>query len=370
MISELMALNESALQDEDGEFSDWVELLNLAKERVNLAGWYLTDDAGDLTKWELPDVWLEPGDYLVVFASGKDRFDPDGELHTNFRLGGEGEYLALVRPNGETVADAFEPTYPKQVRDTSYGLRFETTLFTAAGDPVQWLVPRDDSLGESWTALDFTPTEDWLTSRSGVGYGLADVQSAGELLVDLDAGVLAEGTSVTRWHNTGMLGDFSAQEAPPSVKMVGGVRAVVFDGLDDWMRSERTAPATITGNDDWSVEVWAFNAEIGVKETMLSWAKYDGPTGRTALLNYGSASGPGAVEHWGESVDMGYAGGPPAAGQWRHIVLTYAGGLGGLERLYVNGEVNTSKTSTLRIRGEAERRPFPCCSGHRPAERT
>ena len=43
---------------------------------------------------------LAPGDFLVVFASNKDRRIPGAVLHTNFSLRQEGEYLALVRPDG------------------------------------------------------------------------------------------------------------------------------------------------------------------------------------------------------------------------------------------------------------------------------
>ncbi len=59
--------------------------------------------------------------FLVVFASNKDRRDPAQELHTNFKLGqGEGGFLALVRPDGQTLASAY--TYPPQLRDVSYGI--------------------------------------------------------------------------------------------------------------------------------------------------------------------------------------------------------------------------------------------------------
>ena len=56
----------------------WVQrLLKIAsgesRQTIDLSGWYLTDDAADLTQWQFPDVTLATGEYLVVFASGKDR---------------------------------------------------------------------------------------------------------------------------------------------------------------------------------------------------------------------------------------------------------------------------------------------------------
>ena len=51
--------------------------------------------------------------YLVVFASEKNRTNVTGRLHTNFKLGNEGEFLALVTPSGQ-VESSFSPVYPAQ----------------------------------------------------------------------------------------------------------------------------------------------------------------------------------------------------------------------------------------------------------------
>ncbi len=117
-----MAANLSGLTDEDGAFSDWIEIHNPDTGPVSLAGYHLTDDAAHLDKWTFPAVTLDAGDYLVVFASGKNRTDPAGRLHTNFKLAAEGEYLALVAPDGVTAASAFAPAYPPQFDNQSFGL--------------------------------------------------------------------------------------------------------------------------------------------------------------------------------------------------------------------------------------------------------
>ena len=51
VISEFMALNDAFLGDEDGNHRDWVELYNNGATTVDLAGWYLTDNPENLTKW-------------------------------------------------------------------------------------------------------------------------------------------------------------------------------------------------------------------------------------------------------------------------------------------------------------------------------
>ena len=120
-ITEFLASNDSILADQDGDFSDWIEVHNEGPGSVNLAGWRLTDDAGELSKWVFPAVSLPAGGYLVVFASGKDLTNPAGELHTGFSLKAGGEYLALLEPDG-TVATQYAPEYPEQESDVSYGL--------------------------------------------------------------------------------------------------------------------------------------------------------------------------------------------------------------------------------------------------------
>ena len=57
----------------------------------------------------------------MVFASGKDRTEGN-QLHTNFKLNGDGEYLALVQPDGSTAASDFAPEYPDQRENISYGV--------------------------------------------------------------------------------------------------------------------------------------------------------------------------------------------------------------------------------------------------------
>ena len=173
LISEFMAVNDTTLADADGEYSDWIEVHNPTANAVNLDGWHLTDDAENLSRWEFPAVTLDAGEYLVVFASGKNRTDPASELHTNFKLSGDGEYLALVRPDGVTVSHAFAPQFPAQRDDVSYGLSqgvTETPLISA-GAPAKTRVPASGTWGSSWTQVGFNDAA-WPAGTTGVGYDL------------------------------------------------------------------------------------------------------------------------------------------------------------------------------------------------------
>jgi hypothetical protein len=93
-LNEFLALNAAGLTDEDGDHSDWIEIYNPSSEDIDLQNWSLTDDRNKPRLWIFPDMTLKKDSYLVVFASGKDR--KAGELHTNFRLSGDGEYRRCI----------------------------------------------------------------------------------------------------------------------------------------------------------------------------------------------------------------------------------------------------------------------------------
>ncbi|MHC4352564.1 MAG: CotH kinase family protein, partial [Planctomycetota bacterium] len=179
-ISEFMAVNDTGLDDEDRDEEDWIEIHNAGADTVNMKGWYLTDNINDLAKWAFPEVTLTPGSYLVVFASGKNRRESSGVLHTNFKLAGGGEYLGLVRPDGHTAVSEFSPAYPIQAPDVSYGFSAIDMDVTLLGleSPARVLVPRDDALEPSthltqtlrpWTLGDLDDSG-WQTGVTGVGY--------------------------------------------------------------------------------------------------------------------------------------------------------------------------------------------------------
>ena len=128
IITEFLASNSQGLLDGDGNASDWIEVRNVGDAPINLAGYHLTDNPGDLDRWQFPSVTLNPNDFLVVFASSQPTqtyVDAGGHLHTNFALGASGEYVALTAPDGVTVLSEYGAggaDYPTQLPDDSYGL--------------------------------------------------------------------------------------------------------------------------------------------------------------------------------------------------------------------------------------------------------
>lgn len=174
-ITELAASNDDGIVDAEGEHSDWLELFNAGAEAADLSGMYLTDNANNLTKWQIPSgVTMPAGGYKVVFASNKDGVLAGGELHTNFALSAGGEFLALVGTDGTTIIDEYSPEFPDQFEDISYGRTMENsgvrTTLVPSGAAAKAIVPTSGALGLTWTQLGFNDAAWPISGTTGLGY--------------------------------------------------------------------------------------------------------------------------------------------------------------------------------------------------------
>ncbi|MEZ5329617.1 MAG: chitobiase/beta-hexosaminidase C-terminal domain-containing protein [Verrucomicrobiales bacterium] len=195
VISEFVASNSESLVDADGDASDWIEIHNTLSEPMNVEGFALTDDPDNAALWTFPAVSIPGKGFQIVFASGKDRKPTDGgELHTNFKLSGAGEYLALVKPDGETLETVFTPAFPPQRSDTAYGSGTPSSQSTVieVGADCRWWVPASPEQIDGWQAIGFDSTG-WNAAQSGVGYQYPELVGAGgdskEAMVGVNASV-------------------------------------------------------------------------------------------------------------------------------------------------------------------------------------
>ncbi len=116
LINEVCSSNDVSILDEDGNSPDWIELYNNTSQSINLEGYFLSDDNDDLFKWEFPAIQIEPASWLLVFASGEDKFEE--YAHTNFKVSKDGERLLLSNSLGELIDEILLP--PLET-DQSYG---------------------------------------------------------------------------------------------------------------------------------------------------------------------------------------------------------------------------------------------------------
>ena len=120
VINEVQSSQNFTIADEDGDYEDWIELYNTGSETVSLGHYAISDDYGDPYKWLFPaDTSIAPDEFLLVWASGKDRATPGEPLHTNFRISSSGEEVLLTDVTDGSTIDDLPPTPIPS--DYSYG---------------------------------------------------------------------------------------------------------------------------------------------------------------------------------------------------------------------------------------------------------
>jgi hypothetical protein len=146
-INEWMARNSTTVTNPVGRaYDDWFEIYNAEPFTVNLAGYWLTDNAANPTKYQIPtngQYRIPPRGYLMVWADNQSSVNAGNrpELHVNFQLSGSAGDVALFRPDGVTAVDVI--SYLNQVTDVSQGrfadgarARYSMTKSTPGGPNV------------------------------------------------------------------------------------------------------------------------------------------------------------------------------------------------------------------------------------------
>ncbi|MBZ0268629.1 CotH kinase family protein, partial [bacterium] len=207
-INEFVASNSVGIQDELGEFEDWVEIHNPGPDPVDMGGLYLTDDLTLTTQWVFPDTTLASGEFLVVWCDS----DPtDGPLHTNFKLSAGGEEIGLFGrlAAGNAVIDSY--AYGAQSTDVSEGRETDgastwvtfTVPTPGASNGSSVAVPLDHEVG--LRLLPCSPNPFALRTNLGfaipgeghVRLDLFDIR--GRMIARLVDGTLAAGTHDVTW---------------------------------------------------------------------------------------------------------------------------------------------------------------------------
>lgn len=341
VISEFMADDSKILVDEDGEASDWIELHNRSSAEVNLDGWLLTDSTRSSSRWRMPATNLVANGYLVVFASGKDRSVPGRPLHTGFRLGAGGEYLALIMPDGVTMATEFAPSFPEQFNDTSFGLGLSVTRtqLVAIGAPARVLVPQNGALGTNWTQSAFNDSA-WQSGKTGVGFASSSALSG-----------------------SGLYGYWPVRESSGSVAsnmVVGGAHGILNGGAVLTNDPARGTVLNFNGN---GYVAAGTIPRMGVSSnfTWSFWHKQrSAPNMNSVILGNRSGGAPGGLQfikftpsnfEYYHDGNIGFIQRTVPSGGWRHLaVVKQAGDL----TYYDNGVA----VGTARAGGDIEANPL------------
>ncbi len=120
-INEVVAANDNIITDDYGEYNDFIEIYNAGASPIDLAGYYISDDVGNLTAWQIPATdpsltTVPAGGFLLLWADGE---PTQGANHLDFQLSSSGESVVLTGSDGITIIDNI--TFSDLPTDYGYG---------------------------------------------------------------------------------------------------------------------------------------------------------------------------------------------------------------------------------------------------------
>ena len=100
-VNEIMASNNNTIADDAGEYDDWIEIYNGGSDPIYLGDKFLSDNQTFPDKWQLPDMSIQPGEFLIFWA---DNDETQGTNHTNFKLSAGGEFIGIYDDESNNFA--------------------------------------------------------------------------------------------------------------------------------------------------------------------------------------------------------------------------------------------------------------------------
>lgn len=120
VISEVLTGSSCAAVDGSGMVCDWIELYNGGNSAAVLDGTYLSDDALDRIKWQIPSLTLEPGQRAVIRCVG----DGSAADEASFAMPRDGCTVTLTGTSGNVISQV---EVPMLNRDHSWALQADGT---------------------------------------------------------------------------------------------------------------------------------------------------------------------------------------------------------------------------------------------------
>ncbi len=132
-ISEVMTKNKTTIKDDSDNYPDYIEIYNGYGTSLNLSKYNLSDRDYYPFKWKFPDIEINSGEYLIVFADGKDKCDLEKRIcHTNFKLSSTGEKIVLTDYLGNIISKV---KFDKMDADVSYSFNGNKYEYTSTPTP-------------------------------------------------------------------------------------------------------------------------------------------------------------------------------------------------------------------------------------------
>ncbi len=184
-------MNNSINTDEAGEYDDWFEIHNSGSVSINLEGMYVSNSLGSSKSFELPNVTIAPDEYIILWA---DKDLEQGELHVDFKLGSDGEAIALFETvdHGNVLIHGWK--YGIMSSDVSMGFKPED------GNTPEYLTsPSPEASNESSELFSSICINEFLTTSNFGGIDdWVEIYNRGTESFDLSGCFLSD----KRGHNT------------------------------------------------------------------------------------------------------------------------------------------------------------------------
>ena len=104
LVNEFFADNGECCFEEYGELEDFVEIINLSSEPVDIAGYYFGDlNGGTTITSDSPEITTIPSGGILVLWFDKD--EDQGPLHIDAKLNNAGETIIGMNPDGDTIIE-------------------------------------------------------------------------------------------------------------------------------------------------------------------------------------------------------------------------------------------------------------------------
>ncbi len=209
LITEVMAANKTTLTDNNGAYNDYIEIYNAGAEAVSLLGYGLSDDSQNVLDWKFPDVTIQPGAYMTVFASGEDKAATDlekGAIHTSFGISSFNEVITLASPAG-IILD--QVTVSDSQADMAYVRTFDGSTYldewTLSSKPSPGYVNTDEgsqqfveahpvALGDIVISEVMSSNQDYLPEDNGETYDWIELYNRGSQTINLAGYGLTDNT--------------------------------------------------------------------------------------------------------------------------------------------------------------------------------
>lgn len=193
-ITEVMPKNRVTIKDAQGNFSDWVEIMNTSGKDMDLTGCGLSDDPNEPMKWKFPDLKIKAGGFVTVFCNGNETGDGKKEIDASFKLSSTSSTVVLSDQRG-CLMDSVQ--VPEQSTDWSYGRTFvngaPTNTWQTTNQPSPGYPNTSDGFANFMKNNPFTPGDivisEVLTSNNNSnvaqGYDFIEIENRGKSAVNL-----------------------------------------------------------------------------------------------------------------------------------------------------------------------------------------